>query len=139
MGPLRLRRATIIESGDFKQRNLPIFIEIGLRVGGGFSNELSKTRVVLFVTTARRRDNHPVSRREFVQEWAARRGAVDDGQRTAKRFQPLLKFAGRKVRAAQVEPGFLAVERAVADEHQPKFARQVLWLPRQRLLQLFQV
>src|SRR5207245_7591039 len=117
----------------------PMLDQVGFRVCDGLRNKLPKTRVVLFVTTARRRDNHAVSRREFAQEWAAGGSAVDDGQWTAKRFQPLLKFAGRKVRAAQVEPGFLAVERAVADKHQPKFARQVLWLPRQRLLQLFQV
>src|SRR5262245_8492646 len=75
--------------------------------------------VVELRTIAGGGDNHAAITRKLIKEWAATRGATDDGQRAVNRFQPAGQLGRRAIVAAKVELRRLAVKRAVANEDQP--------------------
>ena len=72
----------------------------------------------------------------LFDEWTARRSGVDDRQRAVEGFEPRSQLGGRRHPAAHVELGFFAIERAMADEHQPQFGARFFWLFVERFLQL---
>jgi hypothetical protein len=109
----------------FEQGDLAILIEVCFRIGKRFGKELAEPGEVLFIPAAGCSDDDPICGREFGEERRAGRGGVDEGERTLERFEPKGQVAGGNVGAAQIEPGFFAVESAVADENEPELGQTV--------------
>src|SRR3954469_10536999 len=86
-----------------EQGGLPVFIEVGLRIGNSRGNIFAETRIVLLVTAAGGGDHDAVFCRKRVEEGRAGGESSDYGCGPLKRLQQFRDLTCGEVRSAQIE------------------------------------
>src|SRR5690606_36734381 len=102
-----------------EEGGLSVLVDVGGRIGDGCGEAFAEAGVVEFVAAACRRNNDTIGTGERGDERRAGGAAVNEDERAVERCEPGGDFLGGDVGAAEVEPGFAAVEGAVAEIDDP--------------------
>ena len=94
-----------------------------MAVGNRLRKKLAEVREVVFAARAGGGNDHAARAGKLGEKRPAAGGAVDDGQRRVHFAEQLAELFRRNIGALQIEAGGLAIERAVADEHEPEGLR----------------